>query len=195
MARLIDPPIPILTANPNVPPIFEPIIEKALAQHPDDRYQTMEAFSRALLEARYELSGSFTTQPPPARTRQKSEDKTSILDTDEIDKIPEIKIRLKIPGSGQEIASEGRSELVIGRAHKDTKPDIDLGPYGGSQAGVSRQHSRLVRRDVEWAVEDLGSTNGTFVNGVKVLPHQLKKIKSGDVIRCGQIELQFMVDP
>jgi serine/threonine protein kinase len=194
MARLIDPPIPILKANPDVPPIFEPIMEQALAQEPGDRYQSMDEFSRALLEARFELSGSFTTQPPPARIRPKSDEKTSILDTDELEAIQEIKIRLKIPGSDHEIATEGRTELIIGRAYKDTKPDIDLAPYGGNQAGVSRQHSRLVCRDNQWSVEDLGSTNGTYVNGKKVAPHQSKKIKSGDVIRCGQIELQFTVD-
>jgi pSer/pThr/pTyr-binding forkhead associated (FHA) protein len=154
----------------------------------------MDEFSRALLEARFELSGSFTTQPPPARIRPKSDEKTSILDTDELEAIQEIKIRLKIPGSDHEIATEGRTELIIGRAYKDTKPDIDLAPYGGNQAGVSRQHSRLVCRDNQWSVEDLGSTNGTYVNGKKVAPHQSKKIKSGDVIRCGQIELQFTVD-
>lgn len=194
MARLVDPPIPLLKANPNVSDVFVPIIDKALAQQPDDRYQSMEEFSRALLEVRYELSGSFNTQPPPARKRPKPEEKTTTIDTDELQNVQEVKVRLKIPDSGQEIATEGRTELIIGRAHKDAKPDVDLGPFGGSQAGVSRQHSRLVRRDDEWSVEDLGSTNGTFVNGVKVAPHQLKKIKNGDLIRCGQIELQFTVD-
>lgn len=194
MARLIDPPIPILKANPGVPPIFEPIMDLALAQLPDDRYPSMEQFWQALLEVRYELTGSFATQPPPSKNRPKVEEKTSIIDTEELNDLQEIKIRLKLPASGQEIATESRAELIIGRAYKDTKPDIDLGPYGGSQAGVSRQHSRLVSRDGQWAVEDLGSTNGTFVNGVKVIPHQLKEVKNGDVIRCGQIELQFMVD-
>jgi serine/threonine-protein kinase len=194
MARLTDPPIPLLKANPQVPDVFVPIIDKALAQHPNDRYQSMEEFSRALLEARYELSGSFTTQPPPPRARPKSEEKTSIIGTNELKDLQEVKIRLKIPGSNQEIATASRKELIIGRAHKETRPDIDLGPFGGSQAGVSRQHSRLIRRDDEWSVEDLGSTNGTFVNGVKVAPHELKAIKNGDLIRCGQIELQFTVD-
>ena len=194
MARLTDPPIPLLKANPQVPDVFVPIIDKALAQHPDDRYQSMEEFSRALLEARYELSGSFTTQPPPPRARPKSEEKTSIIGTNELKDLQEVKIRLKIPGSNKEIATASRKELIIGRAHKETKPDIDLGPFGGSQAGVSRQHSRLIRRDDAWSVEDLGSTNGTFVNGVKVAPHELKAIKNGDLIRCGQIELQFTVD-
>jgi serine/threonine-protein kinase len=195
MARLTDPPIPVLEANPDVPEVFVPILDKALAQHPDDRYKNMDEFSHALLEARYELSGSFTTQPPPAKKRRPAtEEKTSIIDTEELNNLQDVKVRLKLPASGKEIATAGRAELVIGRAHKDSKPDIDLGPYGGSQAGVSRLHSKLVRQGDEWSVEDLGSINGTYVNGKKVDPHQKKKIKNGDVIRCGLIELQFHVD-
>ncbi len=194
MARLTDPPIPLLKANPDVPAAFVPLTDKALAQHPDDRYQTMDEFSRALLDVRYELSGSFTTQPPPPKQRPKTEEKTSIIDTEELDNLQEVKIRLKLPATGKEISTKGQAELVIGRAYKDARPDIDLGPYGGSQAGVSRLHSRLTRQGDEWTVEDLGSTNGTFVNGAKVAPHQKKKVKNGDVIRCGQIELQFHVD-
>jgi serine/threonine-protein kinase len=197
MARLTDPPISLLTANPQSPTEFAPVLDKALAQLPDDRYQTMEEFSQALLEVRYELSGSFITQPPPTRKRPKIEDKTTVLpdiDTDQLPATVEPPIRLKVTASGQEITTTSRSELIIGRSHKEVKPDIDLGPYGGSQAGVSRQHSRLVHQGSDWAVEDLGSTNGTFVNGVRLAPHQPKKVKSGDVIRCGQIELQFLLD-
>ena len=39
MARLTDPPIPLLKANPDVPPIFGEILNKALAPEPQDRYQ------------------------------------------------------------------------------------------------------------------------------------------------------------
>jgi serine/threonine protein kinase len=194
MARLTDPPIPLLKANAEVPPILVPIIDKALAQLPDDRYQTMDELSSALLEARYELSGSFSTQLPSARQRAKSNDKTSTIDTEELNNLQDVKIRLKLPASGDEISPPGRTELVIGRAFKDSQPDIDLGPFGGSQAGVSRLHSRLIRQGDDWSVEDLGSTNGTFVNGAKVAPHQKKKVKNGDVIRCGQIELQFNIE-
>ena len=93
--------------------------------------------------------------------------------------------------SGQEIVRTRRTELIIGRAHKGTVPDIDLAPYGGSKAGVSRQHSRLLYKDSQWYVEDLGSTNGTFVNGGKISPQKLVPFKDGDLIRCGQIELEL----
>jgi serine/threonine-protein kinase len=197
MARLVDPPIPLLKANPDVPPEFMPVLDKALAQDPADRYQTMNELTEALKDVRFELSGSYSTvAPPKKKSRSKSDDKTTLLDTDEILNTLEPTVRLKISGSDAEILLSvvGRQELIIGRAHKEVAPDIDLGPYGGSQAGVSRQHSRLVRQGDAWSVEDLGSTNGTFINGTKLAPRQPKKLKNGDIIRCGQIELKFMLN-
>lgn len=177
MARLTDPPKPLLEANPDAPPIFVPILEKALAQDPEDRYQTMQEFSRALKEAQYELSyGSQVKPERPAQARHQP------------------KARLRVSAGGQEILVSGQPELTIGRAYKNVVPNIDLGPYGGSKAGVSRRHSRLIHKGDDWFVEDLASTNGTFVNGVRITPHEMVAIENGDLIRCGQIELRFVVD-
>jgi serine/threonine protein kinase len=174
MARLTDPPAPLLKINPKAPPLFGPILDKALAQESDDRYQTMTEFSQVLKEAQRELSQISRTEPTkPAQRR-------------------DLKVRLTVKPGGQEILVSGQSELTIGRAYKDKVPNVDLSPYGGSKAGVSRQHSRLIHQDDEWFIEDLGSTNGTFVNGVKLKPQQRVVLKNDDQIRCGQIELQFM---
>ena len=58
MARLSDPPVPLLTANPNAPPIFVPILDRTLAQNPADRYQTMAEFSQILRDTRQKLRSS-----------------------------------------------------------------------------------------------------------------------------------------
>jgi pSer/pThr/pTyr-binding forkhead associated (FHA) protein len=102
-----------------------------------------------------------------------------------------VTVRLEVKETGQDILATGQAEVVIGRAHKDGAPDIDLGPYGGSRAGVSRRHNRLLHQGDGWFVEDLGSTNGTFVNEVRIAPQQMMSVKNGDVIRCGQMELKF----
>ena len=47
---------------------------------------------------------------------------------------------------------------------------------------VSQLHSRMFRRDDQLFIEDLGSTNGTFVNGVRITQHELA---DGDVITFG----------
>ena len=53
---------------------------------------------------------------------------------------------------------------------------------------ASSRHARLdPRQDGVW-VEDLGSTNGTFLNGERITAERLKK---GDVVRVGQTELRL----
>jgi serine/threonine protein kinase len=187
MARITDPPVPIQKANPNVPKIFIPVLDKALAQDPAKRYQTMAEMSQVLREARDALRSSTVAEARPAKRR----DQTELV---HVSPSAEPALRLKIVASGLEIVPSRRSELTIGRAFKNVAPDIDLGPYGGSKAGVSRQHSRLLLKDRQWFVEDLGSTNGTFVNGIKIAANQPVSFKDGDLIRCGQIELELKVE-
>jgi pSer/pThr/pTyr-binding forkhead associated (FHA) protein len=55
------------------------------------------------------------------------------------------------------------------------------------RALVSRLHCRLIAGNVKLEVQDLSSTNGTFVNGRRVKRAQ---IASGDRLRVGRIELR-----
>jgi pSer/pThr/pTyr-binding forkhead associated (FHA) protein len=101
------------------------------------------------------------------------------------------KIVLELIKTGQALSVDDLTELSVGRARKDEVPTIDLTPYGGHQAGVSRRHSRLLYRDDQWFIEDLDSTNGTFVNGIKIPPRRITPVHEGDVLRFGLIELGF----
>ncbi len=66
------------------------------------------------------------------------------------------------------------------------------GPLDGGK--VSRQHARAVRRGKSnWAVEDLGSTNGTYVNGEKI--HEQTELVHGDIVRIGHVIIQFVNEP
>ena len=194
MARLTDPPKSLLSVKPDAPPIFAKILDKALAQEPDDRYQTMEAFSEELKEARDQLRREryvHDAPPKPSLSPAELDEETSVIDSTELE---HTKIRLTVVASGQEIVASGQSELMVGRTHKNIVADIDLGPYGGSRAGVSRRHCRLLHRDSQWYIEDLASTNGSFINGVKIAPHEPVLLGDGDLIRCGQIELKLRIE-
>ncbi|MEM7347427.1 MAG: FHA domain-containing serine/threonine-protein kinase [Chloroflexota bacterium] len=180
MARLTDPPMKLLDANPQVPSVFSDIIDKALAQDAEDRYQEMDLFVQDLMKARYELSQTMVTPPPGM-----------------VNKVPAVrpaKARLRRTSGGQEILISDKEEFVVGRAYKTTVPDIDLSPYGGSKSGVSRKNGRLLYKDNQWFIEDLGSTNGTFVNGSRITANQVTVLNSGDVIRWGQVELDFSIE-
>jgi len=54
---------------------------------------------------------------------------------------------------------------------------------------VSRRHARLLPSNGKWVLEDLGSANGTFLNGSKLA--RAAEVKGGDQIRCGTTLLVF----
>ena len=86
-----------------------------------------------------------------------------------------------------------RPEMIVGRAdpQSNSYPDVDLGPYGGLDLGVSRRHFRLTRNGDQFYVEDLGAMNGTTVNGQKLPPYTLQPLRAGDRISLGKMELRF----
>jgi len=70
--------------------------------------------------------------------------------------------------------------ILIGR----NSPDVPL-----TDTTISRRHAELLRKGDEWLLRDLGSANGTYVNGVKVA--DFLDLKLGDQIRCGTTVLVF----
>ena len=69
------------------------------------------------------------------------------------------------------------AEITIGREIGNS-----IAPVAAE--GLSRRHAKIVSRDGKWTIEDLGSTNGTFVNGKKI--DSPAEIKPGDKISCGK---------
>ena len=87
------------------------------------------------------------------------------------------------------------SEINIGRWDADNGifPDVDL-DADDTEAKVSRRHARIIRYNNQYLVEDLGSTNGTFVNrGRRLLPGSRQIIEDGDEIIVGKTFLRFQV--
>ena len=72
-------------------------------------------------------------------------------------------------------------------------PDVDL-DSDDPEAKVSRRHARISRRDGQYSIEDLGSTNGTFVNrGRRLVPGNNQPLQDGDEIIVGKTFLRFRV--
>jgi hypothetical protein len=96
-------------------------------------------------------------------------------------------ITLIVAHTGDRLRLEVTDELLIGRKDpgKGIHPDIDLGPQGGYDAGISRRHAILSHHNDSYNIEDLGSANGTFVNGRRLAPQAAVQLRSGDELKCG----------
>jgi hypothetical protein len=89
-----------------------------------------------------------------------------------------------------------REESVIGRWDADNGifPDIDLDSID-NEAKVSRRHARIIARDGKYYLEDLGSTNGTYINrGRRLIPGTPQPLADGDEIIVGKTFLRFHLD-
>jgi len=90
-----------------------------------------------------------------------------------------------VAGPGAEAGEEWTLDsavVTLGRS-RDTTIPLEADTF------ASAHHARVEpRRDGVWIV-DAGSTNGTFVNGVRI--SQPRKLKAGDVIRVGETDLRY----
>lgn len=86
------------------------------------------------------------------------------------------------------------TELILGRRDSSSGiyPDIDLSNQGVSGNSISRRHARLTWDGSQIQLEDLGSTNFTHVNGVKLDPNQKIGLKNGDEVRLGKVLLIYL---
>jgi hypothetical protein len=107
-----------------------------------------------------------------------------------------------VPGLGQEQPVE-TGRLVVVRSPALSEGDelalnssaLLLGRGSGNDVNLARdeyastKHARVEpRRDGVW-VEDVGSTNGTYLNGIRLT--RAKKLAPGDVVRIGETELRY----
>ena len=87
------------------------------------------------------------------------------------------------------------AESHIGRWDADGGifPDVDL-DSDDPEAKVSRRHARITFSEGKYLLEDLGSTNGTFVNrGKRLSPGTRQPLNDGDEIIVGKTFLRFHV--
>ncbi len=83
--------------------------------------------------------------------------------------------------------------ILFGRrdAAAGSIPEVDLTPYAGYRMGVSRRHAEIRLENKKYLnLYDLGSSNGTFLNGDRLLAHRSHRISNGDEIRFGQLVIK-----
>lgn len=84
---------------------------------------------------------------------------------------------------------------VLGRADQMSafRPDLDFGPSGAMRFGVSRRHALVRPGEQSLYLIDQNSTNGTWVNGQRLLPGRDFALSDGDVIELGALRMTLRI--
>ncbi len=107
---------------------------------------------------------------------------------------PSTPIRAAQPSWGLEVLDAGRTDLPVGACLPLHNP-FTIGRSGSNDVTldddwVSGQHLRLTRQNGAWLAEDLGSTNGTRINGQPF--KGLTRLKAGDTLQLGRVTFRVV---
>lgn len=106
------------------------------------------------------------------------------------------KVILYIVDTKDVIPLKEEKEYTLGRVADGQKviPDIDLSGYNAYKAGVSRIHAMINTRGERITVKDLGSSNGSRINGIKIDSHAEYSIQHGDILTLGALKIQVLIN-
>jgi hypothetical protein len=105
-------------------------------------------------------------------------------------------LALELLDSLQTIQLCGNREYTIGRSSpgQQVLPDIDLTPYQAFALGVSRMHAVLkTRDDYHVIISDLDSSNGTRINGQRIISQTDHELKNGDLLALGKFRIRIHI--
>ncbi len=102
---------------------------------------------------------------------------------------PAALLRLRIAHTGRAIEVRSHQVCEIGRSDPSLGlvPDLDLSQEGPEAIWVSRRHARIFYHDGHFYIEDLGSTNGTYLNNKRLVSGLPYALQDGDELRFGRI--------
>jgi len=78
------------------------------------------------------------------------------------------------------------SECLIGKASSN---DIVI-----DEASIDLQQVKILKKEEEYYIEDLGSLNGTFVEGKRLIPHRITHLNIDTIVKFGDEEFLFTYD-
>jgi CheY-like chemotaxis protein len=114
--------------------------------------------------------------------------------TGPLDRVLPWVLEFRVVGTASTIQMRVSEYMTIGRSdpERGIEPDINLAPHGGQVLGVSRQHAIILAKDERITIRDVGSSNGTRLNGYVLVPHQDYRLRHGDELTVGQLHLQVL---
>ncbi len=154
--------------------------DKLLRQDPEIAIRIMRKLSNRLRETDEQLRTLAEAAPPPPEPTELPSGAHSLVHL----------------ASRARFALKNAGETMIGRGDPVTgqQPDIDLTPVDPDRSS-SRRHAKVYFEDGAFhLVEEIGTINGTFVNGVRLEAGQPLRVAPGDELRFGLVELVLADD-
>lgn len=138
------------------------------------------------------LEGQKTQQINP----ETNDLKTAPISEASLSNLSDTWISLHLLDSGQIIPVSDRTEFTLGRISEKQPimPDIDLTPYQAFDHGVSRLHAVIRLVSGQATVMDLGSSNGSYLNGVRLIANVESPLKHGDLVAIGKLKIQIILN-
>lgn len=104
-------------------------------------------------------------------------------------------IRFRIGAAKRQVEAPLEKVLHVGRVDPSANifPEIDLTDDDVVNKCVSRRHARILRQDNRVVVEDLGSVNGTFINGNRLAPYLPEILNDGDILQLGKLLIEIKI--
>jgi pSer/pThr/pTyr-binding forkhead associated (FHA) protein len=109
---------------------------------------------------------------------------------------PTATLRIIMTESERQVQLPVVTEVYLGRldAAHGIFPDLDLTADGGLEGGVSRRHAKIHQKGSRFFIEDVGSANGTFLNGQRLTPYLPHPLQNSDKVQLGRLLLTIEFD-
>lgn len=108
-------------------------------------------------------------------------------------------IRLRIGPEKRIVEMSLEKSILIGRGDPDSNifPEVDVTDDIAPDKSVSRRHAVITKTENQVIIEDVGSINGTYLNGKRVASHNPEPLNNGDTLQCGKllIEIELVTHP
>lgn len=98
-------------------------------------------------------------------------------------------VQLFIHGYTEPIIVNIKRRIMLGRSDTSSTsaPEIDFAEFKALEKGVSRSHAMIELTENSLVLIDVGSANGTYLNGQKLSANQPRLLRDGDEIRLGKL--------
>ncbi|HEU0185802.1 MAG TPA: protein kinase [Blastocatellia bacterium] len=201
--------------NPAITPEMEEMIIRAVEHKPENRFASAAAFGESLknhLRLYQEGKRTEPAEPLPVPTGGPPQSGFSCVNCgkdlarDDVfcaycgarQPSKRTTARLVVMGTNEmsaQFSLNTDTENLIGRMdpNRGIRPEVDLSKYDPA-ARVSRRHAKIISQGNQFFIEDLGSANGTFINGsVRLAQGRPYVLVSGDELKLGETTLKFVV--